>query len=244
MSNPPKFSGSPPTGGPTESARLIATNTVKDSALPVKQEGRLPQSMQLPDGGRPPLSAARPGVPGTAPASYPNARVLVMSPVTESAPRSPIGGPPPTARTTLPDPPQKAAETSARRLADVNVDVQQTSFRAAAVEQFPAEGVVSVGKPVPVSPQQAMQPDVKVTSPRSAVAVDPRTRSPRQTRKPKRQTDQDASGRYRHTLRLEPKAEQKLRAVADALGVDLNAAISVCIAEKYTRLLKPGNGDL
>jgi hypothetical protein len=54
-------------------------------------------------------------------------------------------------------------------------------------------------------------------------------------------TDQDESGRYRHTIRLEPKIEDQLRIVAESLGVDMNAAISVCITAQYRHLKRTGN---
>lgn len=167
-----------------------------------------------------------------------------MSPGREGEPSAPTGRPASTVRTALPDAPQKAAETSARRLGDVNADVQQTSPSAPAAEQSASRSVLPVGKPFLTELAQSSQTDVQVLPSRSVTVADSRPRSPKQTRKSKRQTDQDASGRYRHTLRLETKAEQKLRAVAEALGVDMNAAISVCIAEKYHRLIKPGGGDV
>jgi hypothetical protein len=67
--------------------------------------------------------------------------------------------------------------------------------------------------------------------------------APQQSRPPKRQTNLDTSGRYRHTLRLEPKIERELHAVAEVLGVDMNAAMSVCISEHYRRLKKAGPSD-
>ena len=60
--------------------------------------------------------------------------------------------------------------------------------------------------------------------------------------KPKRKTDLDERGRFRHTVRLDPKTERKLQAVAEILGIDLNAAIAVCISVHHHRLTKPG-GD-
>jgi hypothetical protein len=63
-------------------------------------------------------------------------------------------------------------------------------------------------------------------------------RADQQVRPQKHQTGLDPSGRYRHTLRLEPEIEQELHAVAKMLGVDLNAAMSVCVSEHYRRLMK------
>ena len=240
MSNEPR---SPGTISPGGLAGLTPTGTPRNPAGHEKKERHVPQGAPGPTVAKSPPPTARPAVPSAAPAGYANARVIVMSPGGESVPSTPTSGPTPTVRTATPSMPQKAVETSARRLPDVNVDVQQTSPRAMMTEPLAHTNAASVGKSIPACPPKDLQPDVQLTSPRSASVADPKPRST-PARKAKRQTDQDASGRYRHTLRLEPKAEQKLRAVAESRGVDRNAAISVCIAEKYSRLCKPGSGDV
>ena len=68
--------------------------------------------------------------------------------------------------------------------------------------------------------------------------------SPRDAKPPGRtrwRTGQEESGRYRHTIRIEPKIEDQLRHVAESLGVDMNAAISVCITAQYRLLKRTGN---
>lgn len=62
------------------------------------------------------------------------------------------------------------------------------------------------------------------------------------TRRKKADLDEER-GRFRHTIRLDPKVKQKLRTVAEILGIDLNAAIAVCISVHHHRLTKPGGGE-
>jgi len=70
-----------------------------------------------------------------------------------------------------------------------------------------------------------------------------RTTKPRRRSKQCKKADLDQErGRFRHTIRLEPKVEQKLRAVAEILGIDVNAAIAVCVSVHHHRLTKSG-GD-
>lgn len=61
--------------------------------------------------------------------------------------------------------------------------------------------------------------------------------------KKRKKTDLDERGRFRHTVRLDPKIERKLQAVAEILGVDMSAAIAVCISVHHHRLTKSGGGD-
>ena len=91
------------------------------------------------------------------------------------------------------------------------------------------------------NPQNAAQ-----TPAQTAIAVAHGARTPKQPRRSKQRKkadlDQDR-GRFRHTIRLEPKVEQKLRTVAEILGIDLNAAIAVCVSVHHHRLTKQGGGD-
>jgi len=87
--------------------------------------------------------------------------------------------------------------------------------------------------------------DVQISSPPIAITVERPARTTKLQRKSKskKKTDLDERGRFRHTIRLDPKTERKLQAVADMLGVDMNAAIAVCISVHHHRLTKPGGGD-
>ena len=124
---------------------------------------------------------------------------------------------------------------------DVHGDVQAASARPAASaapanlrDETATTNAASSGRPM----------DVQIRPARSADVAARITRAPRGARKAKPQAALDERGSYRHTVRLDPKAEQRLRAVAEILGVDLNAAISVCIAVHFHRLTKSGNGDV
>jgi len=87
--------------------------------------------------------------------------------------------------------------------------------------------------------------DVQVSPPSIAITVErpARTTKPQRKSKPKKKADLDERGRFRHTVRLDPRTERKLQAVAEILGVDMNAAIAVCISVHHHRLTKPGGGD-
>jgi len=124
---------------------------------------------------------------------------------------------------------------------DVNGDVQQTSALASsgtARNPHNSDGTVSS---VTVPPGRQM--DVQIARTLGAVPVSRTERTEKQPRRSKRRNkadlDQDR-GRFRHTIRLEPKVEQKLRVVAEILGIDLNAAIAVCISVHHHRLTKAG----
>ncbi len=56
-------------------------------------------------------------------------------------------------------------------------------------------------------------------------------------------TEPDESGRYRHTVRLEAKIERQLQIIMTELGLDMNAAFSVCIATQFRQLKRTGNRE-
>ncbi len=122
-------------------------------------------------------------------------------------------------------------------------DVQKTS--AASTSLISAGPQVPVAGSVPDSSLLGRQTDVQMSPALIPVTVERPARSTKLQRKskPKRKTDLDERGRFRHTVRLDPKTERKLQTVADILGIDLNAAIAVCISVHHHRLTKPGGGD-
>lgn len=133
--------------------------------------------------------------------------------------------------------------TSGRPL-DVNGDVQKTSALAASLALQAARN--SDGAALAVSGHSGRQMDVQIAPTQTAITVerDARTTKPQRRSKNRKKADLDHErGRFRHTIRLEPKVEQKLRVVAEILGIDLNAAIAVCISVHHHRLTKPGSGD-
>lgn len=98
-----------------------------------------------------------------------------------------------------------------------------------------AERVISL-------PQAGRPLDVQSQPPNHAARAERSARSTRQPRKPKAELDEQR-GRFRHTLRLTPQSEQKLQEIAQSMGVDLNAAMSVCIAAYHQSLGKRGKAD-
>lgn len=88
--------------------------------------------------------------------------------------------------------------------------------------------------------------DVQNQPAQTAITVAYGARTTKQPRSSKARKKADLAhdrGRFRHTIRLEPKIEQKLRTVAEILGIDLNAALAVCISVHHHRLTKSGGGD-
>lgn len=70
-------------------------------------------------------------------------------------------------------------------------------------------------------------------------------RTTKQPRRSKQRNNADLDherGGFRHAIRLEPKVEQKLRAVAEITGIDLNA-LAVYVSVHHHRLTKSGGGD-
>lgn len=110
---------------------------------------------------------------------------------------------------------------------------------------IPASPQIPVAGSVSDTSLSGLQMDVQMSPAPIPVTVERPARSTKLQRKskPKRKADLDERGRFRHTVRLDPKTERKLQAVAEILGIDLNAAIAVCISVHHHRLTKPGGGD-
>ena len=135
-------------------------------------------------------------------------------------------------------------KSASGRPLDVNSDVQQTSALAASLALQVARN--SDGATLAVSGPFGRQMDVQNAPAQTAITVDRNeltTKQPRRSKSRKKADLDEERGRFRHTIRLAPKVEQKLRTVAEILGIDLNAAIAVCISVHHHRLTKPGNGD-
>lgn len=128
----------------------------------------------------------------------------------------------------------------AKRFLDVNGDVQQTSALASSLAMQAAQS--SDGASEAVSVPSGRQMDVQIAPVQTAITVERTARSTKQPRRSENRKKADLDqerGRFWHTIRLEPKVEQKLRVVAEILGIDLNAAIAVCVSVHHHRLTKP-----
>lgn len=189
---------------------------------------------------RQPIGAAQPA---------PRANVIVLPPARPSS-VSLQHAPPPSDSTQSAQKGAPAAaqgiswtSTSGRPL-DVTGDVQKTSALAASLALQSARN--SDGTALAVSAPSGRQMDVQLAPAQTALTVERNVRTTKQPRRSKNRKKADLDeerGRFRHTIRLEPKVEQKLRMVAEILGVDLNAAISVCVSVHHHRLTKPNGGD-
>lgn len=140
-------------------------------------------------------------------------------------------------------PPSQSASwtsTSGRPL-DVTADVRQTSALAASLALQAARNTDATA--LVTSAPSGRQMDVQNTPTQTAIIEERSARTTKQPRRSKQRKQADLDherGRFRHTIRLEPKVEQKLRAVAEILGIDLNAAIAVCVSVHHHRLTKSG----
>ena len=87
-------------------------------------------------------------------------------------------------------------------------------------------------------------PDVQLIAPKHASTAARMAPALQPSRKKKPKAELDDRGRYRHTLRLTPQNEQKLREIAESIGgVDLNAAIAICITTYHQSLAKRIKAD-
>lgn len=187
-----------------------------------------------------PAAGSRPVPTGRAPANGPPLlQPPTVPPAIRTAPPLP---PPPRAAPETPSPgPDSAAQPAPRTSNGSPVDVQQTSTPGSAL--VPA--VFSVGGDTSDAPLAGRPTDVQLITLQDASAAVRTTHSLQRTRrsKPKAELD-DSRGRYRHTLRLTPQSEHKLREIAESMGgVDLNAAIAICIAAYHQSLSKRGKVD-
>ncbi|MFO0576967.1 MAG: hypothetical protein U1A78_23435 [Polyangia bacterium] len=112
---------------------------------------------------------------------------------------------------------------------------------------IPASDIGSDEAALAISPPAGRQMDVQTAAAQTAISSARNARSTKLQGKAKdkkrKKTDLDERGRFRHTVRLEPKIERKLQAVAEILGVDMSAAIAVCISVHHHRLTKSSSGD-
>ena len=198
-----------------------------------------PSPLQSP-GDRKPISSAQPG---------PSSGVVVLPPVRPAAISLPVAPPSSersqNAQNSAQPSSQSASWTSTSgRPLDVIVDVQQTSALAASLALQAARNADAAA--LVISPPSGRQLDVQNAPMQTAITEErnARTTKPPRRSKQRKKADLDHErGRFRHTIRLDPKVEQKLRAVAEILGIDLNAAIAVCVSVHHHRLTKSGGGD-
>ncbi len=195
----------------------------------------------------PTQDARKPAAPsGSGPTAEPLPAQSVQRtiPLRVSRPSEPSQGTLGTVTQTTPVPIPSTPQTSTSgRPPDVHSDVEKTS--AAGASLLPASPQVPVAGSVPETSLSGRHMDVQMSPSPITMTVERPARSTKLQRisKPKRKADLDERGRFRHTVRLDPKTERKLQAVAEILGIDMNAAIAVCISVHHHRLTKPGGGD-
>lgn len=220
MSDKPRIPGPPPTP---------AQPVVDGRRLPITRETERTSSL-------PHQSTA----PGSAPPTYTSGPVIVLTAARQPEPTAQAGQPRPL-QPTQPSPIQPAPRTSTYgRPPDVHVDVQTAAPSCPPIAQQTPSAVDSA---LLALKPAGRQEDVQLAPAKPAALAERIQRASKQPRKPKPKTDLDERGRYRHTVRLDAKVEQRLQAVAEMLGVDLNAAISMCISVHYHRLTKPGGSE-
>ncbi len=127
---------------------------------------------------------------------------------------------------------------------DATVDVHQTSALAASLALQAARNADAAV--LVLSAPSGRRLDVQNAPTQTVITEDRNARTTKQPRRSKQRKKADLDherGCFRHTSRLEPKVEQKLCAVAEILGIDLNAAIAVCVSVHHHRLTKVGLGE-
>ncbi len=219
-----------------------------------------------------PAAVVRPVPTGRAPAGVPPLLLTpTANPVVRTAqPLSPAVGM--RTETPLPAPPTEAApapRTSNGRPADVQrtsmasgtlvspgitvggepsnplltgrpADVPGTS--AASIAHVPTDS--AVGEMAPNLTFSGRPPDVQLIAPKQASTAVRIAPALQPSRKKKPKAELDDRGRYRHTLRLTPQNEHKLQEIAESIGgVDLNAAIAICITTYHQSLAKRSKAD-
>ena len=141
--------------------------------------------------------------------------------------------------TPLPTPPTEAtpvSRTSQRRPADV----PGTSITSVPLVS-PGS---SVGEMAPNLTSSGRPADVPLIAPKHAFTAGRIAHALQPSRQKKPKAELDDRGRYRHTLRLTPQNEQKLHEIAESIGgVDLNAAIAICITTYHQLLAKRSKAD-
>lgn len=187
-----------------------------------------------------PVVGGRPVPTGRAPAGGPP---LLQPPTANPAvsPAPPLPPPSSVVPETAISAPHSAAQPAPRTSDGRPTEVQQTSTSSCALVPVGS----SVGGEASNASLSGRPEDVQLITRKDASAAARTTHALQRSRrsKPKAELDEER-GRYRHTLRLTPQSEHKLREIAESMGgVDLNAAIAICIATYHQSLAKRGKVD-
>ena len=183
----------------------------------------------------PPAVGARTETPLPAPATNPT-----------PGPRTSQGRPADVQRTSMPSGTPASpgiavgGEPSNPLLAGRPADVPGTS--PASIALVPTGS--AVGEVAPDLTFAGRPADVQVIAPKHAPTAARIAHGLQPSRQKKPKAELDDRGRYRHTLRLTPQNEHKLREIAESIGgVDLNAAIAICITTYHQSLAKRSKAD-
>ena len=218
----------------------VPAKTIILTAEGRKQIGSVPPN---PSGVAPTAPQTLP--PTSAPSSHATGSVLIITaarpntPASQATPATEQSG----QRGPMQRSPTASGTSTSGRPLDVNGDVQQTSALSGSGILHATQN--TDGAAFAVSAPSGRQMDVQVAPAQPAIIVERNARTTKQPRRSKHRKKADLDeerGRFRHTIRLDPKVEQKLRMVAEILGIDLNAAIAVCISVHHHRLTKPSGG--